>query len=148
MAAKIQKSSDFWAKFGFQVDYDVANWYSSLGSHIMILKIISCYFLLCSHTILKFRPKIGGFLYFGGHVWFKMATIANQYGRNMVQHVLLPVNIHFHWNRIQLFCGMSNLGFDIGIENILFGNSSFENAKNSKLFLLVQKYILNSKRFV
>jgi hypothetical protein len=25
MAAKIQKSSDFWAKFGFQVDYDVAN---------------------------------------------------------------------------------------------------------------------------
>jgi Ulp1 family protease len=27
-----------------------------------------------------------------------MATIANQNGRHMVQHVLLPVNIHFHWN--------------------------------------------------
>jgi hypothetical protein len=27
-----------------------------------------------------------------------MATIANQNGRNMVQHILLPVNIHFHWN--------------------------------------------------
>jgi hypothetical protein len=27
-----------------------------------------------------------------------MATIANRNGRNMVQHVLLPVNIHFHWN--------------------------------------------------
>jgi hypothetical protein len=27
-----------------------------------------------------------------------MATIANQNGRNVVQHVLLPVNIHFHWN--------------------------------------------------
>ena len=26
------------------------------------------------------------------------ATIANQNGRHMVQHVLLPVNIHFHWN--------------------------------------------------
>jgi hypothetical protein len=43
---------------------------------------------------------------------------------------------------------MSNLGFDIGIENILFGNASFENDKNSKLFLLVQKYIVNSKRCV
>ena len=43
---------------------------------------------------------------------------------------------------------MRNLGFDIGIENILFGNASFEKDKNSELFLLVQKYILNSKRFV
>jgi hypothetical protein len=37
-------------------------------------------------------------LYFGGHFWFKMATIANQNGRHIVQHVLFPVNIHFHWN--------------------------------------------------
>jgi hypothetical protein len=37
-------------------------------------------------------------LYFGGHFGFKMAAIANRNGRNMVQHVLLPVNIHFHWN--------------------------------------------------
>ena len=51
-------------------------------------------------------------------------------------------------HRIQLFRGMSNLGFDIGIENIIFGNASFENDKNSTLFLLVQKYIVNSKRFV
>jgi hypothetical protein len=42
----------------------------------------------------KFRPN-GGFLYFGGHFGFKMATLANRNGRNMVQHVLLPVNIHF-----------------------------------------------------
>jgi hypothetical protein len=27
-----------------------------------------------------------------------MATLANQNGRHMVQHVLLPVNIYFHWN--------------------------------------------------
>jgi hypothetical protein len=40
--------------------------------------------------------QIGGFLYFGGHFWFKMATRANQNGRHLVQHVLLPVNIHFH----------------------------------------------------
>jgi hypothetical protein len=40
--------------------------------------------------------QIGGFLYFGGHFGFKMAAIANQNGRHMVQHVLLPVNIHFH----------------------------------------------------
>jgi hypothetical protein len=42
----------------------------------------------------KFRPN-RWILYFGGHFWFKMATIANQNGRHMVQHVLLPVNIHF-----------------------------------------------------
>ena len=42
--------------------------------------------------------QIGGFLYFGGHFWFKIATIANQNGRHMMQHVLLPVNIHFQWN--------------------------------------------------
>jgi ABC-type maltose transport system permease subunit len=27
-----------------------------------------------------------------------MAAIANQNGRHMVQYVLLPVNIHLHWN--------------------------------------------------
>ena len=43
---------------------------------------------------------------------------------------------------------MRNLGFDLDIEYILFGNASFKNDKNSKLFLLVQKYILNSKTFV
>jgi hypothetical protein len=42
--------------------------------------------------------QIGGFLYFGGHFGFKMAAIANRNGRNMVQHVLFSVNIHFHWN--------------------------------------------------
>jgi hypothetical protein len=40
--------------------------------------------------------QIGGFLYFGSHFGFKMAAIANQNGRHMVQHVLFPVNIHFH----------------------------------------------------
>jgi hypothetical protein len=29
-------------------------------------------------------------------VAMKMTAIANRNGRNMVQHVLLPVNIHFH----------------------------------------------------
>jgi hypothetical protein len=27
-----------------------------------------------------------------------MAAIANRNGRNIVQHILLPVNIHSHWN--------------------------------------------------
>jgi hypothetical protein len=40
------KNPPIWGKFGFQVDYDVANWYPSLGSHILILKIIS-YLVLC-----------------------------------------------------------------------------------------------------
>ena len=64
-----------------------------------------------------------------------------------VDHFFLKCNIYTE-HRIQLFRGMSNLGFDINIENILFGNASFENDKNSKLFLLVQKYIVNSKRLV
>ena len=37
-------------------------------------------------------------MYFGDHFGFKMAAIANQNGHDMVQHVLLPVNINFHWN--------------------------------------------------
>ena len=41
---------------------------------------------------------IGGFFYLGNHFGFKMAAIANKNGRDMVQYVLLPVNIHFHWN--------------------------------------------------
>ena len=47
----------------------------------------------------KFRPN-RRILYFGDHCWFKIirATIANQNGRHMVLHILLPVNIHFHWN--------------------------------------------------
>jgi hypothetical protein len=40
------------------------------------------------------------------------------------------------------------LGFEIDIENILFGNASFVNDNNSKLFLLSQKYIINLKIFV
>ena len=40
--------------------------------------------------------QIGGFFNFGSHFGFKMATSANQNGCHMVQHVLLPVNIHFH----------------------------------------------------
>jgi hypothetical protein len=47
----------------------------------------------CCET--NFRPN-QRILYFGGHFGFKMAAIANRNGRNMVQHVLLPVNIHFH----------------------------------------------------
>jgi hypothetical protein len=44
---------------------------------------------------------------------------------------------------------MRNLGFEIDIESILFGNSSFVNDNNSsKLFLLGQKYIINLKIFV
>ena len=27
-----------------------------------------------------------------------MAAIANRNGHNMVQHILLPININFHWN--------------------------------------------------
>jgi hypothetical protein len=50
------------------------------------------------HNLLgnQILPKSEDFLYFGGHFEFKMATIANQNGRYMVQHVLQPVNIHFH----------------------------------------------------
>jgi hypothetical protein len=35
------KNPPIWEKFGFQVDYDVANWYPLFGSHVMIVQIIS-----------------------------------------------------------------------------------------------------------
>ena len=53
-------------------------------------------------------------------------------------HLFLKCNIYTE-HRIQLFRGMSNLDFDIGIENILFGNASFENDKNSKKSLKIPK---------
>jgi hypothetical protein len=40
------KNPPIWAKFGFQVDYNVANWYPLFGSHVMILQIISYLFIL------------------------------------------------------------------------------------------------------
>jgi hypothetical protein len=47
---------------------------------------------------LPWKQKKGFNLFnFGGHFLFKMATIANQNGDHMVQHVLLPVNIHVHF---------------------------------------------------
>jgi hypothetical protein len=47
--------------------------------------------------------QIGGFLYFGSHFEFIMAAIADRNGHNMVQHVLLPVNIHFHCEGLKKF---------------------------------------------
>jgi len=41
------KNPPIWAKFGFQVDFDVGNWYPWFGSHIMILKIISYLVISC-----------------------------------------------------------------------------------------------------
>ena len=45
----------------------------------------------------KFRSNRRIFV-FWRTFWIKMTAIANRNSRNMVQHVLLPVNIHFHWN--------------------------------------------------
>ena len=52
--------------------------------------------------------------------------------------------------RENLFQGMRNLHFELSLENILFGNSDIDanTCNNSRLFLLVQKFILDSKRFV
>ena len=63
-----------------------------------IMSIVSCLNFDCIMSIVSCLnfAQIGGFLYFAGYFGFKMAAIANQNGRNMVQLVLLPVNIHFH----------------------------------------------------
>ena len=50
----------------------------------------------------------------------KIATIANQNGRHMVQHVLFPVNIHFHWN----FSFLNLIFFNIGGHSENFKNST------------------------
>ena len=46
------KYPPIWAKFGFQVDYDVANWYPLFGSHVMILQIIS-YLVITSPLLMS-----------------------------------------------------------------------------------------------
>ena len=53
-----------------------------------------------------------------------------------VEHLFLTCNIYTE-HRIQLYRGMRNLCFEIDIGNILFGNASFENDKNSELFLIL-----------
>jgi hypothetical protein len=42
------KNPPIWAKFGFQVDYDVANWYPSFGSHILSYLVVFAPFLIMS----------------------------------------------------------------------------------------------------
>jgi hypothetical protein len=56
-----------------------------------------------------------------------MAAIANQNGRHMVQHVLLPVNIHFHCN-IFIF---EFLTINFNFFNFYIGGH-FENFKNKE----------------
>jgi hypothetical protein len=66
VAAKIQ-NPPIWAKFGFQVEYD------ELDVDVVPIKL--------QQFLFGEKPnfsQIGGLLYFGGHFWFKMATIANQ----------------------------------------------------------------------
>ena len=42
------KNPPIWAKFGFQVDYDVANLYPSFGSHIISYLVVFAPFLIMS----------------------------------------------------------------------------------------------------
>ena len=42
------KNPPIWGKFGFQVDYDVANWYPSFGSHIISHLVVFAPFLIMS----------------------------------------------------------------------------------------------------
>ena len=74
----------FWHHFGFKMAAIANQRWISIRNIIIYLETKCCP-----------NRKI---LYFGGHFGFKMATIANQNGRHMVQHVLLPVNIHFQSN--------------------------------------------------
>ena len=62
------KNPPIWAKFGFQVDFNVANWYPSFGSHIMILKIISYLVISCYVLTLFFIHTTYLYCSFGGHL--------------------------------------------------------------------------------
>ena len=80
-------------------------------------------------------PQIGGFLYVGVHFEFTMAAIANQNCRHMVQHVLLPAKIHFHWN---LFI-FEFLTIYFNFLNFYIGDH-FENLKKQRAQLWVMIY--------
>jgi hypothetical protein len=77
------KYPPIWVKFGFQIDFDVANWYPWFGSFIMIHFVVISTVVCGSYWGIGKNQNgcrchgIGGFLYFGGHFVFKMATIAN-----------------------------------------------------------------------
>ena len=62
-----------------------------------------------------------------------MAAIANQNGRHMVQHVLLPVTIHFHWNLFIL--EFLTIYFDFILAAILKILKTKSTTLSDKLFL-------------
>ena len=69
------KNPLIWEKFGFQVDYDVANWYPLFGSHVMILQIISyhilfsLYFFIFLNFNFNFIIQNYDFLYCAGTIF-------------------------------------------------------------------------------
>ena len=69
------------------------------------------------------------------------------YNIETVEHFFLVCPLYIV-QRENLLQGMRNLNFEISVENILFGNSDMDTDNNCRLFLLVQKFILDSKRFV
>jgi hypothetical protein len=97
--------------------------------------------------------QIGRFLYFGGHFRFKMAAIANRNGRNMVQHVLLPValrysnqylvmNLFLSWIKLK-YCSLDSNQYCV--KNWIFNDflnfnigGHFENFKNrAQLWVMI-----------
>ena len=65
------KNSPFWAKFGFQVDYDIVNWYPSFGSHIISYLVVFAPFLIMS-------PK-------------------QSFGRHPSRHINVETTLNFSW---------------------------------------------------
>jgi hypothetical protein len=65
------KNPPIWAKFGFQVDYDVANWYPSFTGMLSTMSRCADYFR-------------------------NFQNCRRCHGNH--KHVLIHVNIHFHWN--------------------------------------------------
>jgi hypothetical protein len=81
------------------IHYLGAMLWSFRSYHILLLLLLWFPNEVCETYCFCYQilSKLEDFLYFGSYFGFKMATIANQDGRHMVEHVLLHVNIHFFW---------------------------------------------------
>jgi hypothetical protein len=105
------KNPPIWAKFGFQVDYDVANWYLSFGSHIISYLVVFAPFLTMS-------PKRS----FRRHIVFALFLIKSP--NEVWRLIVFAPNINFHW-KLFIFEFLT-------IFNFFYIGGHFENFNNKE----------------
>ena len=95
-------------------------------------------------NVLRWFMRIKIVLY--EYVWLIFVIVTDNYVENN-EHYFLHCKLFVNQRNVMLN-NIRDLGLDISINNILYGNSDFTYDVNCSLFAAVHKYILDTKRFV